>query len=76
MRQDGRSAVERGSPAEKAGLKNGDVILAVEGETVTSKRALSRLISEYKPGDEVTLTVIAGGAEGGERTVSVILGSY
>ena len=52
-----------GSPAAKAGLKNGDVIVRFNGDEVTSGRKLSRLVSEVSPDHQVRLTVIRGGAE-------------
>ncbi len=48
------------TPAEKAGLRPGDVIMAVDGERVTPGRSLADLIARYRPGDEVTLTVRRG----------------
>ena len=44
-------SVTAGDPAEKAGLKTGDVILAVNGETVSFARQLSELISRHEGGE-------------------------
>ena len=49
-----------GSPAEKAGLRVGDVILEVDGRRITPGRSLADLIARYRPGDEVRLTVRRG----------------
>jgi S1-C subfamily serine protease len=49
--------VEEGSPADTAGLRNGDVITAVEGDPIEGPSGLADLIAEHKPGDEITLTV-------------------
>ncbi len=46
------------SPAEKAGLKSGDVILAIDGEKVQNASQLSNHISSLTPGTSVTLTVM------------------
>ena len=46
-----------GSPAEKAGLKQGDVILAVDGAAVDARNSLGDLIAAKKAGDAVTLSV-------------------
>ncbi len=46
-----------GTPAAHAGLKTGDIITAVGGETVKSPRDLSRLVADMSPGDRETLTV-------------------
>ncbi|MFH2062526.1 MAG: S1C family serine protease [bacterium] len=53
-------AVARQSPAAVAGLLEGDVILAVDGETVTANRTLPELLADYSPGDSVSLTVERG----------------
>ncbi len=52
------SEVLSGSPAEKAGLKAGDFIQAVDGVQLENPSALSEIIARHKPGDTVTLTVI------------------
>ena len=50
--------IEKDSPAEKAGLKEGDVITALNGTKVTSSVSLPMLVSTIRPGTEATLTVI------------------
>ena len=55
--------VAKDSPAEKAGLRKDDVILRFDGESVTSVRKLTRLISEHAPDQSVRITVSRGGAE-------------
>ena len=59
----GVTQVVKDSPAEKAGLKKDDVILRFDGESVTSARKLSRLVSESSPDQTVRLTISRGGAE-------------
>jgi serine protease Do len=51
------------SPAARAGLKEGDVILRFNGETVTSARQLNRLISEAAPEQTVRLNISRQGNE-------------
>ncbi len=63
---------ESGTPAAKAGLKSGDVIEKVNGETVDSARELSRRIASMKPGAEVKLGYLRGGKS---DTATVTLGS-
>jgi serine protease Do len=59
----GVSRVSEGSPAERAGLKKGDVITQLDGEPVTSTRKLLRLIGEAAPEQAVRLTVSRSGSE-------------
>ncbi len=51
------SAIIPGSPAEKAGLRNRDIILEVDGEKVTSQNNLSQIISKKAIGQKVSLKV-------------------
>ena len=67
------TAIVKGSAAEKAGLKDKDIITAVNGAKVGINGSLSTLIGEYKPGDTVQLTVIR---EGNEITVNVVPEGY
>ena len=63
--------VEKGSPAERAGLKAGDVVLALDGKPVADATALARGIADHKPGDSVQLRVWRDGAA---REVAVKVG--
>ncbi|MDP1845525.1 MAG: S1C family serine protease [Candidatus Moranbacteria bacterium] len=56
-------AVISGSPADKAGLRISDVILSVNGEEVNPGQNLAYLVSKYKPGDELNITVARDGQE-------------
>ena len=51
------------SPAQKAGIKAGDVIVSVNGETVTDARNLAKRISAMAPGTSVKLGIIRSGRE-------------
>jgi len=55
------SNVEEGSPAAKAGLEVGDVILKIDGRAVEGSADLSRTIRALKPGTKVNLNVWHGG---------------
>jgi serine protease Do len=62
------STVESGGPADKAGLKPGDVILAVNGTAIERYGELSGRISNMKPGSDARLTLWR---EGKQEDVSV-----
>jgi len=51
------SAVEPKSPADKAGIKTGDIILAVDGRAIENSVDLPRAIGESRPGTAVTLKI-------------------
>jgi serine protease Do len=57
------SQVAPGSPAEKAGLKVGDIIVAIDGEKVREVRELQFRVMKTPPGTEITLTILRGGKE-------------
>lgn len=63
------------SPAEQAGLREGDRITAVDGSPVTTPREVTEAIAEHKPGDRLTLTVDPRGDEE-EHEVVVTLGEH
>ncbi len=67
------SAIVKDSPAAKAGLKDKDIITAINGVKVGESGSLANLLGEYKPGDTVQLTVIR---EGKEIAVNVTLEGY
>jgi S1-C subfamily serine protease len=57
------SSVMQNSPADKAGLKRGDIILKVNNEKITGENTLSKVISTLEVGDKVTLTIDRSGKE-------------
>jgi serine protease Do len=54
----GQAAVFPGSPAEQAGLQEGDIIVAIDGEQIGPGVDLSMLIVPHSPGDTITLRVL------------------
>lgn len=54
--------VEAGSPAEKAGVEAGDIIVKFEGKTIEKSSDLPRLVGNTKPGTKSSLTVFRRGA--------------
>ena len=64
--------VTEGTPAGKAGLKQDDVIVAVDGQPVSSSNALTRIVALKPPGTTVVLTVLR---DGKKEEVKVTLGT-
>jgi serine protease Do len=56
------SAVEPNSPADKAGLKSGDIVVAVDGKQINESVDLPRIIAETKPGTAVNMQLWSKGA--------------
>ncbi|HEX5448274.1 MAG TPA: trypsin-like peptidase domain-containing protein [Candidatus Saccharimonadales bacterium] len=63
---DSSPAVVPGSPADKAGLKSHDVITKLNNIAIDDKTSLTGAISRFKPGDNVTLTVVRG-----DKTITI-----
>ena len=64
-------AVELNSAADKAGLKENDIVLEFNGEKITADNNLADIIQKYNPGDKVTLKVLR---EGEEKVFPITLG--
>jgi S1-C subfamily serine protease len=64
--------VVAGSPAAKAGLVQGDVIVNIDGKTIASAEDLQKVIQAAKPGQSVTITYYVGNSK---RTTSATLGN-
>ena len=64
--------VRDGSPAAAAGVKSGDVVVAVNGTQVTAANELTAAIAALRPGDKATLKVQRGGST---VTLTVTLGT-
>src|SRR3954470_16440386 len=65
------SSVEKGSPAEKAGIEAGDVILKFDGKPVTSSEDLPRLVGATKPATKVVVQIMRNKAS---RDVTLVVG--
>jgi putative serine protease PepD len=64
--------VESGSPADIAGLEEGDVITSLEGTAITSAEQLGSAIQADKPDQHVTIGLYRGQTQ---MTVTAVLGS-
>jgi S1-C subfamily serine protease len=56
--------VVSGSGADKAGLQAGDLIVGIDGKSITSPGDLGAAIGEHRPGDTVTFEVVRAGKTG------------
>lgn len=70
---DGSAAVTANSPAEQAGLKDGDVILEMNDRPIDENHSLARELQRYAPGTEVTLKVHR---DGGDLTLNATLEEF
>ena len=52
------AGVLRDGPADKAGIKQGDILVAVEGKTIKNSAEMLNLVAALPPGETVTVTVI------------------
>lgn len=66
----GQTAIVSGSPADKAGLQEKDIITKVNGTNVDSTHPFASLIAQHSVGEKVTITYLRGGKE---STVTVTL---
>jgi len=72
LKGDGNNfAVEPDSPADKAGLKEGDVLVKIDGQKINKDNTPVYVISQKSPGDKVTVKFLR---KGEEMTTEVILG--
>ncbi|MFH2136144.1 MAG: trypsin-like peptidase domain-containing protein [Patescibacteria group bacterium] len=66
-------AVVPGSPADKAGLVENDIVLEIDGQKIDEDHPLAREIAKSRPGDEITLKVLH---KGEEKDIQVKLEEY
>lgn len=65
------ASIDPGSPAELAGLRRGDVILAIDGKMVAARIDLLRALVRTEPGDQ--LAIRRRGADGAEQEVTLLV---
>ena len=67
------SGVESGSPADKAGVEAGDIIVKFDGKAIEKASDLPRMVGAVKPGSRSTMTVFR---RGNTKDLSVIVGEF
>ena len=71
---DAVDSVVEGGAAEKAGIVPGDVIIAVEDEDISTSEELVEVVSTYKAGEKITITVMTRDKNGYvEKKIDVTL---
>ena len=66
------NAVKAGSPADKAGVKTGDIVVSINGQAIDVEHPLDALLTQFAPGDAITLDVLRGTEH---KTLTVTLGT-
>ena len=66
----GYPAILPGTPAAKAGLREGDIIIKIEEKEIKDGKSLITVLYDFKPGEEVAITYIR---DGQEKKVKIIL---
>ncbi|MEA2316324.1 MAG: hypothetical protein QOD44_513 [Solirubrobacteraceae bacterium] len=65
-------SVTAGSPAEKAGVREGDTVTKVDGKAITDPAGVADAIATHAPGDRIDVELTRGGAT---QTVAITLGT-
>jgi len=65
------SSVKSGGPADLAGIKTGDIITAISGQSVTGAQAVADVLVALKPDQEVTVNLLHSDGTAGSVTVTL-----
>jgi serine protease Do len=66
------NAVESGGPAERAGIKTGDILVSINGKAIDQEHPLDTLLTQFSPGQSVQIEIIR---DGQHSTATVQLGT-
>jgi len=66
------SGIEAGKPADQGGIKDGDIITAIDGKPIDEEHPLDATLAQFSPGDTVTVDVLR---DGQHVTLQVTLGT-
>jgi len=64
--------VKPGTPADQGGIKDGDIITAIDGKAIDEEHPLDATLAQFSPGDTVTVDVLR---DGQHVTLQVTLGT-
>jgi S1-C subfamily serine protease len=64
--------VDPGTPAAAAGVKDGDIVVSVDGKVIDDEHPLDATLSQFSPGDTVSVDILRGGQH---LTLQVTLGT-
>ncbi|RLS67621.1 MAG: PDZ domain-containing protein [Planctomycetota bacterium] len=65
-------AVSAGSPADKSGFREGDVIVSIDGQKIVGETAVPAIVSSRRPGDEVRFELWRGSSDGVGAQVEIV----
>ena len=66
-----QNAVKAGSPADKAGIRTGDIVLSINGQAIDAEHPLDAVLTQFAPGDTIQVEILR---DGNRQTVAVTLG--
>jgi len=66
------AGVDPGTPAEAGGIKDGDIIVSINGKVIDEEHPLDATLSQFSPGDTVSVVVLRAGKN---VTLQVTLGT-
>jgi serine protease Do len=67
----GERAVIKDSPADKAGIKEDDILLEADGEKISEDNTLADILARHKVGDEIEFKILRGWMEGKGKEISL-----